>query len=285
MFPGPLGESLAGKALKEGTCGAGGGRHQAVRQGSPWHGGRRALRRRRRHGDEARRAVGGDRGGRRGAGVADAPKLLMSPRGAPFTSGARAAAGGGAGCAAGVRAVRGRRRARHRGPCAGGDFGRRFRAFGRRDRGHGGDRLLRAAAARRDGRAAVGETRRVSRTDCWSTRTTPGPRPGPGPTGPNGACRRSWSRATTARSPNGGCGSGKRSRGDGGPICGRRRRTAKETKRSDERMDAMNILDTLGQATMDKVQSRAAGAAFRAGRHAARARQGAGRQPRAPAGL
>ena len=33
------------------------------------------------------------------------------------------------------------------------------------------------------GAAAVGETRRVSRTDCWSTRTTRGPRPGPGPDG------------------------------------------------------------------------------------------------------
>ena len=33
------------------------------------------------------------------------------------------------------------------------------------------------------GAAAVGETRRVSRTDCWSIRTTPGPRRWTGPDG------------------------------------------------------------------------------------------------------
>ena len=215
---GPLGESLAGKALKEGVW-----QLEAV-----------DIRRfaKDRHGTVDDAPFGGGagmvmkpdvlsaahRGGRRAPGV---PKrCCCSPRGAPFTSGARAGAGGGSGRGAGVRAVRGRRRARHRGPCAGGDLGRRFRAFGRRDRGHGGDGLLRAAAARRDGRSRSRRARRVSRTDCWSTRTTRGPRAGPGPTEPSGACRRFWSRATTARSPNGGCGSGKRSRGGGGPICG-----------------------------------------------------------------
>ena len=209
----------------------------------------------------------------------------MSPRGAPFSQarGRELAAGPGVVLVCGR--FEGVDETGHRGPRAGGGFGRRFRAFGRRDRGHGGDGLLRAAAARGDGRGRSRETRRVSRTDCWSTRTTPGPRRGPARTGPNGACRRSWSRATTARSPNGGCGSGKRSRGGRRPDLWARRRPRRRTKRSDERMDAMNILDTLGQATIDKVQSRTAGAAFRAGRHAARARQGAGRQPRAPSGL
>ena len=82
MFPGPLGESLAGKALKEGVWAL-----EAVdirRFAKDRHGtvDDAPVRRRRRHGDEARRAVGGDRGGRRRPGV---PKLLLSPRGAPFS--------------------------------------------------------------------------------------------------------------------------------------------------------------------------------------------------------
>ncbi len=47
----------------------------------------------------------------------------------------------------------------------------------------------------------------------------------------------------------------------------------------------MNILDTIGQATIDKVQSERPVPRFEPGDTLARARQGAGRQPRAPAGL
>ena len=219
MFPGPLGESLAGKALTEGVWSL-----EAV-----------DIRRfaKDRHGTVDDAPFGG------GAGMVMRPDVLSAAieavaqsRGCrecrrfccrPAARRSVRRAGGswrGSGRGAGVRAVRRRRRARHRGPGAGGDLGRRFRAFGRRDRGHGGDGLLRAAAARRDGRAARRRTRRVSRTDCWSIRTTRGPRAGPGPTEPNGACRRFWSRATTARSPSGGGASGKRLRGGGGPICG-----------------------------------------------------------------
>ena len=234
MFPGPLGESLAGKALKEGVWSL-----EAV-----------DIRRfaKDRHGTVDDAPFGG------GAGMVMKPDVLsaaieavaqspgrgsaegsaVSPRRA-VQSGARAGAGRGSGRGAGVRAVRGRRRARHRGPGVGGDLGRRFRAFGRRDRGHGDDGLLRAAAARCDGRAARRRTRRVSRTDCWSIRITQGPRAGPGPTEPNGACRRFWSRAITARSrewrrtP-----AGRDYAASGGPICGPARQ-----RREGERREVM----------------------------------------------
>jgi len=105
-------------------------------------------------------------------------KLLMSPRGGAVQSGARAGVGGGAG----VLLVCGR--------FEGVDervieahaleevFGRRFRAFGRRDRAMAVMdccvRLLPGVMGAPNRRA-----RRVSRTDYWSTRTTRGPRPGP----------------------------------------------------------------------------------------------------------
>ena len=68
--PGPAGREPGRQGAEGRHVAAGGGRHQAVRHRSPPHRRRRALRRRRRHGDEARRAVGGDRGGRRVAGTA-----------------------------------------------------------------------------------------------------------------------------------------------------------------------------------------------------------------------
>ena len=79
---GPAGREPGRQGVDGRRVVAGGGRHQAVRQGPPRNGRRRTLRGRRRHGDEARRAVGGDRSGRRRPGV---PKVLLSPRGAPFS--------------------------------------------------------------------------------------------------------------------------------------------------------------------------------------------------------
>ena len=284
MFPGPLGESLAGKALKEGVWSLEAvdirrfakDRHGTV-DDSPFGGGAGMVMKP----DVLSAAIEAVAAPE----VPEAPKLLLSPRGAPFTQArARELAAG-----PGVVLVCGRFEgvdervieAHALEEISVGDFvlsGGEIAAMAVIDCCV---RLLPGVM----GAAAVGETRRVSRTDCWSTRTTPGPRSGPARMGSNGACRRSWSRATTARSPSGGCGSGKRSRGGGGPICGRAGGPRSETKRSDERMDAMNILDTIGQAHDGQGAGRAAGAAFRAGRHAARARQGAGRQPRAPAGL
>src|ERR1700692_1653382 len=85
MFPGPLGESLAGKALKEGVW-----RLEAV-----------DIRRfaKDRHGTVDDAPFGGGAGMvmkpdvlsgaieavGQGAGMASVPKLLLSPRGAPFT--------------------------------------------------------------------------------------------------------------------------------------------------------------------------------------------------------
>ena len=137
MFPGPLGESLAGKALKEGTWAL-----EAV-----------DIRRfaKDRHGTVDDAPFGG------GAGMVMKPDVLSDAIAAVSTpewrgaeavdvaarcavqSGAGAGAGEGTGCAAGLRPVRGRRRAGDRGARVGRGFGRRFRALGRRDRGHGGD--------------------------------------------------------------------------------------------------------------------------------------------------
>ena len=76
---GPAGREPGRQGVEGRRVVAGGGRYQAVRQGSPWHGRRCTLRRRRRHGDEARRAVGGDRSGRR-AGSAEAAAVARAVR-------------------------------------------------------------------------------------------------------------------------------------------------------------------------------------------------------------
>ena len=220
MFPGPLGESLAGKALKEGMWSL-----EAV-----------DIRRfaRDRHGTVDDAPFGG------GAGMVMKPDVLS----AAIAAVAAAPDGRCRSCCcrrAARRSVRRAARELAAGPGVVLVCGRFEGVDERVIEAHAleeisvGDFVLSggeiAAMAVMDccvrllpgvmGGPAVGETRRVSRTDCWSTRITPGPRPGPGPTESNGACRRFWSRAITARSPSGGCGSGKRSRGGGGPICGR----------------------------------------------------------------
>ncbi len=124
MFPGPLGLSLAGKALAGGLWGAREHRHPRPGDRPAPLGRRHAGRRRSRHGDAARRA--GARARRRGPSGRRAPAPLDEP--------ARPSAYPGAGRSARprarrdhpVRPFRGRRRTRDRRPHAAGDLDRRL---------------------------------------------------------------------------------------------------------------------------------------------------------------
>ena len=161
MFPGPLGVSLAGKALAAGIWSLDARRHPRARHRQAPHRRRHAGRRRPRHGDEGRRA--GARASTRVAGRRPRPRLLMSPRGVPLTQARVAALARGPGAVIlcgrfeGVdeRVIEARELR--------GSLDRRLRAVGRRDRGAGADRRLRAAPARRHGQGGLrrrGELRR-----------------------------------------------------------------------------------------------------------------------------
>ena len=150
MFPGPLGVSLAGRALASGLWtleardirDSATDRHRSV-DDTPAGGGPGMVLR----ADVLAAAIDA-------ANVAtDRPRLLMSPRGRPLTQSRVRGACRRARAPDRLRPVRGHRPAGDRGPRARGGFDRRLRAVGRRNRRDGGDRRLRAAAARRDGKA------------------------------------------------------------------------------------------------------------------------------------
>ena len=97
MFPGPLGDSLAGRALGAGLWSLDARDIRDARDRPPSLGRRHAGRRRPRHGDARRRA--GTRHRCRHPGSRSRPCLLMSPRGRPLTQDAGPAnwrTGGGA---------------------------------------------------------------------------------------------------------------------------------------------------------------------------------------------
>ena len=151
MFPGPLGVSLAGKALAAGLWALDAvdirahatDKHRTV-DDTPAGGGPGMVMK----ADVLARAID--------AVAADGrPRLLMSPRGAPLTQARVAALAAGRRRGAGLRPLRGRRRAADRGAAARGGLDRRLRAVGRRDRGAGADRRLRAADPRGDGQGSI----------------------------------------------------------------------------------------------------------------------------------
>ena len=152
MFPGPLGASLAGKALAAGIWSLDAHDIRRARHRQPPHRRRHAGRRRPRHGDEGRRA--GARASTR-CRTTRRPRLLMSPRGVPLTRRASTALAKGAG----VVVVCGRFEgvderliaARGLEEVSVGDY----RAVRRRDRGAGADRRLRAAHSRRHGQGGL----------------------------------------------------------------------------------------------------------------------------------
>ena len=133
MFPGPLGVSLAGKALGAGLWALdtmdirayATDKHRTV-DDTPAGGGPGMVMK----ADVLARAID--------AVPADGrPRLLMSPRGAPLTQARVADAGEGRRRGDPVRPVRGGRRAADRGAAARGGVGRRLRAVRRRGRGAG----------------------------------------------------------------------------------------------------------------------------------------------------
>ena len=164
MFPGPLGHSLAGRALAGGRVVARGARSARLRARPPPQRRRSAVRRRRRHGDAAGR--GGRARSMRSPPAGPArPVLYLSARGAPLDQRARRAACRGPGVVLLCGRFEGRRPAGHRGARARGGQPRRPRAVGRRARGARAARCLRPPAARGDRRAGLarrGELRRRS---------------------------------------------------------------------------------------------------------------------------
>ena len=152
MFPGPLGVSLAGKALASGLWAleardirdSATDRHRSV-DDTPAGGGPGMVLR----ADVLAAAID----------AADIAPGSAAPADEPAGSAIDPVAGGGtrrrARTADRLRPVRGRRPAGHRGPPARGSLDRRLRAFGRRNRRHGADRRLRPAVARRDGQARL----------------------------------------------------------------------------------------------------------------------------------
>ncbi len=145
MFPGPLGHSLAGKALANGVWSLdavdirehGLGRHRSV-DDTPFGGGAGMVMRP----DVVDAAIGAVADGR--------PLLFLTPRGRPLAQ-ADAQRLPPAGRHPAVRPLRGHRPAGDRRQRGGGDQHRRLRAVRRRTGRHGAAGCLRPAAAGRDG--------------------------------------------------------------------------------------------------------------------------------------
>jgi len=165
MFPGPLGVSLAGKALSSGLWGlearTSGTRPLTDTASVDDNAGRR----RPRHGAARRRA-----GGRESmpadaapASPKDRPRLLMSPRGRPLTQSAVTELAAGPGPLIVCGRFEGVDQAGHRGPgleeISIGDYV----LFGRRARRDGADRRLRPPAAGGDGEPGIGCGRELFR--------------------------------------------------------------------------------------------------------------------------
>ena len=156
MFPGPLGVSLAGKALGSGLWAleardirdSATDRHRSV-DDTPAGGGPGMVLR----ADVLAAAI--DAADAAPDRSKERPRLLMSPRGRPLTQ-SRFGTRRRARPADRLWPVRGHRRAGHRRAPARGGLDRRLRAVRRRNRRHGSDRHLRPAAAGGDGKTGSG---------------------------------------------------------------------------------------------------------------------------------
>ena len=160
MFPGPLGVSLAGKALASGLWAleardiraSATDRHRSV-DDTPAGGGPGMVLR----ADVLADAIDA-------ADIApDRPQTADEPAGSAIDPVAGRGTRRRARAADRLRPVRGHRPAGDRGPPARGGFDRGLRAFGRRNRRFGADRRLRPAAARRDGQARLRRGRELFR--------------------------------------------------------------------------------------------------------------------------
>jgi 16S rRNA processing protein RimM len=209
MFPGPLGVSLAGKALADGIWSleardiraSATSRHRNV-DDTPAGGGPGMVMR----ADVLAAAIDA------AAPAGDvASAALDEPARAADRSTVRRRTCGWVRRCHRRRPLRRRRRTRHRGPESDRGLGRRLRAFRWRNRCDGAPRRDRPAAPRRHGQRGVGAERKLRRRAPRMSRTTPGRRSSRG-----ARFRRFWSPATMGGSPNGG---GRRlsgSRGSGG---------------------------------------------------------------------
>ena len=159
MFPGPLGTSLAGKALASGLWALdtvdirayATDKHRTV-DDTPAGGGPGMVMK----ADVLARAIDA-------VGAGNRPRLLMSPRGAPLTQARVADLAQGRWRGDPVRPFRGGRSAADRGAAARGSLGRRLRALRWRDRGDGADRRLRPAYPRGDGQGRIRNRRELRR--------------------------------------------------------------------------------------------------------------------------
>ena len=174
MFPGPLGTSLAGKALSAGAWSLdvadirdfAADKHRSV-DDTPAGGGPGMVMK----ADVLGRAIDA-------VATDTRPRCLLSPRGIPLTQARVEALSQGPGIVMicgrfeGVdeRVIAAREPRR--------SLDRRLCAVRRRDRRHGADRCLRAAPARRHGGRRPRAPRRALPTGFWSIRITPGPSSG-----------------------------------------------------------------------------------------------------------
>ena len=171
MFPGPLGVSLAGKALASGLWAleardirdSATDRHRSV-DDTPAGGGPGMVLR----ADVLAAAIDAADAGR-----TDRPRLLMSPRGRPLTQSRVDGTRRRARPPDRLRPVRGGRPAGHRGPEPRGGLDRRLRAVRRRNRRDGADRRLRPAVAGRDGQSRPPARTKAFPKDYWNTPNIP----------------------------------------------------------------------------------------------------------------
>ena len=212
MFPGPLGVSLAGKALHFRHLVARRARHPRRGHRQAPHRRRHPGRRRPRHGDEGRRAR--PRARRPAPRHPTAP--LDEPARRPLTQAPRGGTRPWPRRRDPVRPLRGRGRAADQGPPAGRGLARRFRSIRRRNPGAGPAGRLRAAAAGRHGQGGLGRRGKLRRRPARISAISPGP-----PCSRASRSPRSWCRATTPRSPPGAGPRPSASRASGGPTCGR----------------------------------------------------------------
>ena len=196
MFPGPLGQSLAGEALARGVWSLeardireqGLGRHRAV-DDTPAGGGPGMVMR----ADVLAASLDA-------AAAPDdpRPRLIMSPRGRPFRQAQARQWSEGPGPRHRLPTLRGGRRAGDRGALPRRGVGRRLCALWRRNRRSRRTRRLRPAHSRRDGEGKVQALRKASKTACLNTRITPVRANGKAAEFP-----KFCSRATMPRSPTG----------------------------------------------------------------------------------
>ena len=195
VFPGPLGASLAGKALASGAWSLdvvdirafATDKHRTV-DDTPAGGGPGMVMK----ADVLGRAIDATASDTR-------PRLLLSPRGNAVNPSAGGIARRRRRRGAGFRPVRRRRRAGHRGARPRRSLDRRLCPFRRRDRGDGADRCLRAAPSGRHGRVRLKRRGELYRRAFGVSALHPATDSGKAGRSPRCCCR-----AITARSPPGG---------------------------------------------------------------------------------